>query len=141
MLDQLLVWADAGPAVRSTHRPLSVEEVLTLAQGELIGIGAHTVTHPALSTLPATTQRSEILTSKTHLEEILGYRITSFAYPHGSMSAETVGIVREAGFACACSTVTDVVEPSTDHFQLPRVQVPDWNGKKFAKWLSRWFDG
>jgi peptidoglycan/xylan/chitin deacetylase (PgdA/CDA1 family) len=139
VLEELRVWADAEPVVRSTHRALSLEEVVALTQGDLIEIGAHTVTHPALSALPVVSQRKEIVESKVRLEEMLGQRVDSFAYPNGSLSTETVGIVREAGFACACSSFVDLVGPSADLFQLPRAQVMDWDGEKFARWLSRWF--
>ena len=140
VLDELLAWADIEPAVRPTHRPLSFEEVVDL-EGELVEIGAHTVTHPALSTLPAAWQQKEIRESKARLQGILGRRVDSFAYPHGDMSAEAEGIVREAGFACACSCISDVVGRSTNLFRLPRVEVQDWDGKKFARQLSRWFGG
>lgn len=139
VLNELLVWADAEPAARPAHRPLSLEEVFALAQGELIEIGAHTVTHPALSALPATSQRDEILESKARLEEILGRQVDSFAYPHGSLSAKTVGMVQEAGFACACSSFADVVGLSADRFRLPRFHIEDCDGEEFARRLSRWF--
>ena len=142
VLDELLTWAGAEPTVRPTHRFLTLEEVVALAQGDLIEIGAHTVTHPALSELPAASQREEINKSKARLEAILERPITSFAYPYGKQchySAETVGIVREAGFSCACSSFVGVVEQTTDPFQLPRSRVPDCNGERFAKRLSRWF--
>ena len=48
-LDQLLIWANAESIVRQTHRSLVPEEVYALGQGELVEIGAHTVTHPFLS--------------------------------------------------------------------------------------------
>jgi peptidoglycan/xylan/chitin deacetylase (PgdA/CDA1 family) len=143
ILDDLLAWAGTEPTVRPTHCSLSLEEVLALAQGELIEVGAHTVTHPALSALPALSQRDEILESKARLEEVLGSPVTSFAYPYGKQrdyTAETVSIIREAGFACACSNFTGVVGRSTDQFQLPRVHVQDWNGEEFAGRLSKWFD-
>ena len=113
-----------------------------LAQGGLLDVGAHTVTHPALAALSASRQRDEILQSKGRLEEVLGHRVTHFAYPHGTRSdysPETVAIVREAGFACACSSFEGVVEKSTDRFQLPRVHVQDWNEEEFAGLLSGWF--
>jgi peptidoglycan/xylan/chitin deacetylase (PgdA/CDA1 family) len=141
-LDELLAWAGDEPGARSTYRLLSYEEVFALTQGELMEVGAHTVTHPELSTLPAVSQRNEIQQSKAQLEEVLGRPVTSFAYPYGTRSdytAETVRIVREAGFACACSNIHGVVGQSTDRFQLPRVHVQNWDGEEFARLLSRWF--
>jgi peptidoglycan/xylan/chitin deacetylase (PgdA/CDA1 family) len=141
VLDELLAWANSGPVGRPTHRPLSLKEAAELAQGKLVEIGAHTVTHPALPKLSVASQRDEIQQSKARLEEILGHPVTSFSYPHGYLSEETVAIVREAGFACACSSVADIIRPSTDRFRLPRVVVQDWNGEEFAKRLSRWLNG
>jgi peptidoglycan/xylan/chitin deacetylase (PgdA/CDA1 family) len=141
VLDELLTWAGLETAARLSHRPLSLEEAVALAKGDLVEVGAHTVTHPALSTLPGASQRDEILQSKARLEEIVGCPVTSFAYPYGDVSAETAGIVREAGFARACSTGAGLVELSTDPFQLPRRYVQDWDGEAFSRRLSRWFDG
>ena len=141
VLDELLTWAGLEPVARPSYRSLSLEEAAALETGDLVEVGAHTVTHPALSMLSEGAQRDEILGSKARLEELLGHQVTSFAYPYSSFSAETVSIVREAGFRCACSTRTDVVNSSTDRFLLPRVQVPDHTGERFAKQLSRWFDG
>jgi peptidoglycan/xylan/chitin deacetylase (PgdA/CDA1 family) len=144
LLNELLAWARAEPQVRPTHRALSLQEIVTLAQGKLIEIGSHTVTHPVLSTLCGDLQRNEVQQSKVMLEEILGHPVISFAYPYGARSTytdETITIVRAAGFACACSTLTGFVERGVDCFQLSRVQVQDWNGEEFARQLSIWFDG
>jgi peptidoglycan/xylan/chitin deacetylase (PgdA/CDA1 family)/SAM-dependent methyltransferase len=143
VLDELLAWAGAKPVARTAHRFLSLEEAITLSRGGLIEVGAHTVTHPALSALPIASQRDEIRQSKDRLEEVMGRPVTSFAYPYGTQddyAAETVALVREAGFACACSAVEDTVGSSTDRFQLPRVFVQDWDGEEFAKQLLRWFN-
>jgi peptidoglycan/xylan/chitin deacetylase (PgdA/CDA1 family) len=83
VLDELQTWAGAESAGRSTHRSLSLEEVAALARGKLIEVGAHTMTHPALSALPVASQREEIQRSKARLEDILGQPVTSFAYPYG----------------------------------------------------------
>jgi peptidoglycan/xylan/chitin deacetylase (PgdA/CDA1 family) len=139
-LDELLTWANADPEGRPTHRTLSLEEVSILGQGELVDVGAHTVTHPMLSTLPAALQRDEIQQSKASLERILGHSVTSFAYPYGDFTVETVVKVRETGFACACSTLANVVERDTERFQLPRIPVQDWDGEEFAKHVSMWLD-
>ena len=134
----------AKPVGRPNYRPLTIEEILTLAQGKLVDIGAHTITHSLLSARTSATQREEIQRSKIHLEEILGSPVTSFAYPYGGKStytAETVALVREAGFACACSVSAGVVRRNADPFRLPRLHVQDWDGEEFSQVLSRWLDG
>ena len=117
VLDELLVWAGAKSMSRPTHRVLSHDEVVRLAEGGLVEVGAHTVTHPSLPTLPVALQRDEIQRSKARLEEILDCSVNSFAYPYGSLTAETVSVVRDAGFICACSSLNNVVRRGTDHFR------------------------
>lgn len=139
VLDELLVWAGAEPASRLTHRPLSLTEVSALAQGNLIEVGSHTLTHPFLSMLPVALQQDEIQRSKARLEELIQHPVSSFAYPHGDYTEETVALVQEAGFTCACSTNAAAVWRHTDRFELPRFHVQDWDGEEFARQLSRWF--
>jgi peptidoglycan/xylan/chitin deacetylase (PgdA/CDA1 family) len=112
-----------------------------MAEGGLVEVGAHTVTHPVLATLPVTAQRDEIHRSKSSLEEILGHSVTSFSYPHGSYTLETTTLLREAGFTQACSSIADVVWQNTDGFQLPRQIVKDWDGETFARRLEERFSG
>ncbi len=139
IIDELLLWAGAEPVSRTTHRTLSLEEVFALHQGKLIEVGSHAVTHPLLSALPVAWQQNEIQQSKACLEEIIGHPVRSFAYPYGDYTTETVALVREAGFACACSTNEVAAWGRTDRFQLPRFHVEDWDGEEFARRLSSWF--
>ena len=139
LIDQILTWAGASVAVRSTHRTLTQAEFLSLDTSELIEIGAHTVTHPFLATLSPEAQRLEIQESKAQLEEILGHSVVSFAYPHGSYAKETPAIVQELGLSCACSTTKGMVRRTSDRFALPRFAVNNWDGDEFAKWLSNRF--
>jgi peptidoglycan/xylan/chitin deacetylase (PgdA/CDA1 family) len=139
VLRDLRGWAGAKEMIRPGHRPFSLEEVVALGQGELVEVGAHTVTHPALRRLSPDSQRDEISGSKSRLEEILDRPVTSFSYPYGNLSEQTVGIVRRAGFSCACSTRADAVRLSSERFQLPRMEVQNWDGEEFARQLSRWF--
>ena len=144
VLDEVSTWAGADPKSRSPHRALTPEELVRLAEGGLIDVGAHTVTHPVLSALPATMQKSEIQGSKTFLEEILAQRVATFAYPYGSRAdytEETVAMIREAGFANACSNFPGLVWRGADRYQLPRFMVLDWDGEGFARKLDEWFRG
>lgn len=141
LVDELRTWAGSGSKARPTHRTLSPEEVIRLAQGGLVEVGAHTVNHPMLSALPLREQRDEIQRSKTRLEEILDTPVRSFSYPHG-MSAHyteaTAAVVRDSGYACACSSRPGTVGRGTDRFEIPRIVVQDWDGDTLERRMEEW---
>jgi len=127
---------------RPTHRLLTPDELRSLAAGDLVEIGAHSVTHSMLTSLPLEAQRREITESKRRLEEILGRTVTSFAYPYGGhemVSPQTVTLVKESGFASACSTIAEPVRLKSDLFFLPRFLVRDWTGEEFARQMRGFF--
>ena len=138
LLRQLRTWAGAASKGRPSHRTLAHHELVHLAESNLIEIGAHTVSHPILSTLSVFAQRNEIKRSRGHLEAILNRPVTSFAYPHGSYTKETLAVVREIGFACGSSSEPDAVRKNADCFQLPRIVARDWDSETFIRWLYRW---
>ena len=139
ILKDIQSWSNSQQNLSQSYRPLSPEELIALGADNLIEIGAHTVTHPCLSEHSETVQKNEIQESKIFLENLLNYPITSFSYPFGNRSDQTVELARTLGFDCACSTVEDSAWQKSDPFQLPRFAVKNWNGEKFAKQLSRWF--
>jgi peptidoglycan/xylan/chitin deacetylase (PgdA/CDA1 family) len=140
VLDQLQDWAGAKPHVRSTHSPLRPEEISLLATGELIKVGAHSVTHASLPPQSLFQQQDEINQSKIYLENLLGNPVTSFSYPYGDYSAETIALVKHAGFSCACSTRASAIFSNTDRFQLPRLEVHDCDGEMFKNHLLKWLE-
>ena len=140
-LEALATWAGTKLSCRPTYRALEPEEVRMLTNGGLVEVGSHTMTHPVLSALPFAQQRDEIQQSKTFLEEMLGRPVMSFAYPYGTRSdytAETVAIVREAGYDHACSNFEGLVWQGTDPWQLPRFLVRDWDAETFSRKLREW---
>lgn len=141
LMVQLRVWGGKESDEYPDRRALTLEELIDLADGELVSIGAHTVTHPLLAALPKVEQETEIQQCKAYLEEILDQAITSFSYPNGSSSKTTVNLVRKNGFQCACASHNDVVWSGSDVFQLPRFWIPDWDGATFSRWLRRWLPG
>ncbi len=94
-------------------------------------IGGHTVSHPILAVLDAEQARAEIIGGKRRLEEITGAPVTLFAYPNGKPGRDygprDVGLVREAGFTAAVSTLGGVATRDSDIFQLPRFGPWDRN--------------
>jgi len=139
VMDNLKNWAGVTLGIRDSHRCLSPDEALALAEGELIDVGAHTVTHPVLATLPQALQRVEIRQSKLDLEHLLDRPVTNFAYPYGHCTAETAAVVRDEGFSSACSAETGLLTDQSDVFCLPRIKAQDWDGEALARILSNCF--
>lgn len=141
-LTVMRAWTRTPPPDPGEHRCVNVDELRLLARSPLIEIGAHTVSHPALSAISVDEQRGEILQSKVRLEELLGRPVTSFAYPFGTRSdysARTVELVREAGYARCCSNFAGAITSDVDRYQLPRRVVLNWRGREFCERLSKWF--
>jgi peptidoglycan/xylan/chitin deacetylase (PgdA/CDA1 family) len=140
-LEQLGPWTGGTPQGPPLRRALAPEELAQLADGDLIEVGAHTVSHPPLATLSPAMQRSEVLCSKARLEELLAQPVVSFSYPYGSLSTFSIAAVQEAGFASACTSFPDVARVGSDRFQLPRFWVQNWDSGSFARWLGWWLNG
>jgi hypothetical protein len=86
-------------------RPLSEGELRKLAAEEHVTIGNHTAGHVVLADRPAGLVREELETAQSFLERAIGVAPTSVSYPEGLYDADTVGIVRDLGFATAFTTV------------------------------------
>lgn len=152
-LQQLRLQAGATAAGRATHRCCTADQLRELAEppnpanpanpnNSLIEIGAHTVLHPSLGHISVQDQRREIFDSKAALESLLQRPITSFSYPFGTRSdytADTISLLREAGFARACSNFAEPLLPGVDRYQLPRRVVMDWTGEELVHKLAKWF--
>lgn len=85
-------------------------------------IGAHTRTHPDLTTLTASQQQAEICGSR---QDILSWGvsgITTFAYPFGAYDASTNAVVRSC-FDAAATSNGGYVTPSSDPYQLARQSI------------------
>lgn len=137
-LDDISVWSGNAGSARPSHLCISPNEVMALKSSDLIELGAHTVTHSALSGLPEEAQRQEIRQSKADLERLLGTPVLNFAYPYGQYSERTAALVREEGFISACSNQAGVLTEDSDLFALPRLKIGDWDAKRFEATLARW---
>ena len=127
---------------RRQHRCLTAQELCKLASGDLVEIGAHTMTHPVLAELPLDQQEQEIGGSKRRLEAVTGKDVNSFAYPYGKehhYNRQTVEAVQANGFTCACSNFGGLVTRFSNRFALPRFQPMDWDGDQFADVVQGWY--
>ncbi|MDQ3005896.1 MAG: polysaccharide deacetylase family protein [Chloroflexota bacterium] len=122
----------------ATSRTLNHDELLRLTDGGLIELGAHTRHHPMLSQLSLERQTDEIVSSKQDLEEWLGRQVDGFSYPNGRADENAKQIVREAGFAFACTSLHDVIRRGSDLHELTRFWQRDVDGDRFMQALRLW---
>jgi peptidoglycan/xylan/chitin deacetylase (PgdA/CDA1 family) len=142
VLERFRVWSDCKSVPRESHRPMTAPELRRLRDGKVIEVGAHTISHPVLSSLPIDAQREEIGGSRRLLEEIVGEPVTSFAYPYGGeadYTTDTINAVRDAGFEYGFSTSSGVIHKKSEPFRLPRNWVRNWTGDAFTDRLKQWF--
>ena len=102
---------------------IGTEELKRMTAEPLCTIGAHTVSHPKLATIPSKIQRHEIEQSKMQLESLLGTPITHFSFPHGSYNSDTLEICRSLGFKTAVTTNGRTVRTDYDPLQLDRINI------------------
>jgi peptidoglycan/xylan/chitin deacetylase (PgdA/CDA1 family) len=88
-----------------------------------ISYGCHTMTHPILSTLPVAQIEAEVRESRSLIEQHVGTDCRTFAYPNGDFDDQAVAVLRQMGFASACTQVFGANRPGADPLKLRRVAV------------------
>jgi peptidoglycan/xylan/chitin deacetylase (PgdA/CDA1 family) len=81
-------------------------------------IGSHTLDHAYLRGMPREVAQRQVYEGKAELENLLGHTVAGFCYPGGRYNAETVAIVRGAGFAFARSVENLVTDRPLDPFRV-----------------------
>ena len=110
-----------------------------------VSLGAHTVTHPILTTLADHEARDEIENSRTWIEKQTGTTPDYFAYPRGKFgtdySQRHSDIVRDLGFAGAVSADWGCATSNSSLFDLPRFKPwedSDWGfGTRLCKVVAQ----
>jgi peptidoglycan/xylan/chitin deacetylase (PgdA/CDA1 family) len=121
-IEQLIKELDVEHKKKPAGLMLTWDQVKIMHQGG-ISFGAHTVTHPILSKAPYDKAKWEIWESKRIIEEKLGTRVTAFAYPSGrkeDFNEDIKNAIREAGYACALTTIFGTNGDGSDLFELRR---------------------
>ena len=103
---------------------LTTAQIKAMQDSGLIEFGAHSVTHINLLQTAAEPARQEIIGSKQQVEALTGAACRSFAYPFGRFSAETVELVKAAGFSCAVTTKKKIIANlMAQAFTIPRIST------------------
>jgi peptidoglycan/xylan/chitin deacetylase (PgdA/CDA1 family) len=109
--------------------PMRAEDIRRLVSNR-VSVGSHGCTHQRLTSLTAAARVEEIQRSRVEAETLSATPVTGFAYPHGDRDAETIDIVRRAGYRWACSTREATIDSlRVDLHDLSRIAVGDWRAK------------
>ena len=102
---------------------MNVQELKALSESGHIEIGVHTVSHPHLNTHSPEKQEAEFKKNKEDLEKLLGKPLTSFAYPYGSLDANSKNITEKLGYKFAVATNSGPLATHQDPFQIRRIAI------------------
>ncbi len=113
-----------NPWMADGARMMTADELRELRAAG-IELGAHTVSHPDLSTLSRAACLDEMAASRAALEELTGEPVRTFAYPFCRYGAEAVAAAAEAGFEAA---VTCEGRGSWRRFEMKRAMLTGKDG-------------
>ena len=111
-----------APGCEPDDRPMSVAQLEELLrQGH--EIGAHSVTHVKLTTVPQARMVEEVRDSKAALEQALRRPVDFFCYPAGDYDEAVRRAVCESGYHGACTVEPGANVPGDDPFTLKRTEI------------------
>jgi peptidoglycan/xylan/chitin deacetylase (PgdA/CDA1 family) len=111
----------ATPRQHDLYDLMNWQELAALDAG-LVSVGAHSLTHPILTQLPAEQQMFEITESRRLLETRLGRAVKAFCYPNGANNPAVVKCVREH-FDVAVTAQPGFVTRQVDAHLIPRISI------------------
>ena len=77
---------------------LSSDQIIKMQQSGIISFGSHTVTHPNLDQINKDDVELELKDSKSKIENILGKKIKTIAFPDGAYNENVKIMSKEAGY-------------------------------------------
>jgi peptidoglycan/xylan/chitin deacetylase (PgdA/CDA1 family) len=86
-------------------------------------LGAHTMTHPDLTTIDAAALTEEIAGSRKLLRKQFGGAVDAFCYPAGKYDDTVVAAVEDAGYASATTVDEGLAGPGDEPFTRHRIRV------------------
>ena len=126
------------PIQFKAHECLTWDEVRELHRAG-IEFGSHTVNHPELVRLPWAEVEKEVRDSKADIEQRLGVRVVSFAYPYAFPRAQREFVsrlsrfLRETGYESCVTTDIGRASAGTDLFGIPRLPANDCDDARLLK--------
>jgi peptidoglycan/xylan/chitin deacetylase (PgdA/CDA1 family) len=124
-IDRLARAEGLDPLALTARLTLDAAGLARLAAQPLAFIGAHTVSHRALSRLGDAEAEAEIVASIDSITEITGTRPTAFAYPYGdkrAVSPRDTALIARLGLV-GVTTQPGTLMPAAEASALPRISL------------------
>lgn len=128
LLGKVPLWAEEYSGGEMLDRFVTEEELVGMPS-ELVTIGSHTETHPALTCLNQADAMRELVMSRAKLEKLLGRKVELFSFPFGDFNQSLIALCREAGYTRVFTTLPTRALLCSDEYVSGRVAVEtsDWN--------------
>jgi CelD/BcsL family acetyltransferase involved in cellulose biosynthesis/peptidoglycan/xylan/chitin deacetylase (PgdA/CDA1 family) len=139
-LNALFETLGVPPSITLPNQMLQWDDIRQMTK-QKVSFGAHTMTHPVLSKIPASQMKEEIEGSRQAIENRLQLPVSHFAYPFGQsqdFNGEAKQAVQAAGFKTAVTTIWGLNQPDEDPFELKRFTPWETDPAEFKLRLD-WF--
>lgn len=102
-------------------------EIKELSKSHLVEIGAHSVNHRNFTDISDAEQKQEICESISCLENLIGEKITSFAYPRGKYNNETLKILQNTAIQHSVTVRDGYYNKSDliDKLEIKRINITE----------------
>ncbi|WP_157593165.1 polysaccharide deacetylase family protein [Rufibacter tibetensis] len=118
-------------------KSMSVDQLKNLGSN-LLEIGTHTVTHPALAFHDVAFQKQEIFENRKCLQEITGQEANLIAYPYGNYNEDTLNSVASLNFKAAFTTEERPINKQAHQYRLGRYQVKNLPFHESSSIFNQW---
>jgi peptidoglycan/xylan/chitin deacetylase (PgdA/CDA1 family) len=116
------------PLPESTTWMMTWDEVRAMANAG-IEIGAHTRSHPILTTLSDLEVIDEVTVSRDRVQTEIGGPVRHFAFPNGAAGVNfddrVSDLVRRSGYSSASTSVRGAIRAESHPFQIPRLSISE----------------
>ena len=106
-----------------TKNYLSSQDIRDISTLDIANIGSHGCSHRKLAELNPDEQSFEINQSKKILQDIIGGKIFSYSYPHGSYDDTTLNIIKLSGYDYAASSIKGKNDKYVSQYVLCRNEI------------------
>lgn len=124
---------------RTRFQFLSPEQLRSMREAG-VEIGAHTVTHPILSTLSPEAAQREMSASKIQIENAIGSPIRAFAYPFGAPGLDfgerEANFALQSGFSFGFAGEGGPAHRGDNAFSIPRLGIGRMTRAQFAATIT-----